>query len=240
MARIYLACDRAAFFATLPAGTGPDAPRGVDSRGDFRVDSRGGEGGVDFPLSETSSLAIRFGATMVHYFRERVDQETEEVNVIAMLNSLDLLIHLLGRPFLLLAMPTLSSLVLVILDYNVATVPRFHGRFRAWSATSTTKRCDRSPIARPASSPPSRSSKPSFSTAPTIPPFPRFPLLGGSELDLRFSLHRRFHRRFHGEFYWKFHWKFHRRFPRRFQWRSGFPRFPGFLVSGDGAAAASD
>ena len=126
MARIYLACDRAAFFASLPAGTGPDAPRGVDSRGDFRVDSRGGEGGVDFPLSETSSLAIRFGATMVHYFRERVDQETEEVNVIAMLNSLDLLIHLLGRPFLLLAMPTLSSLVLVILDYNVATVPRFH------------------------------------------------------------------------------------------------------------------
>ena len=236
MARIYLACDRAAFFASLPAGTGPDAPRGVDSRGDFRVDSRGGEGGVDFPLSETSSLAIRFGATMVHYFRERVDQETEEVNVIAMLNSLDLLIHLLGRPFLLLAMPTLSSLVLVILDYNVATVPRFHGRFRAWSATSTTKRCDRSPIARPASSPPSRSSKPSFSTAPTIPPFPRFPLLGGFELDLGFSLHRRFHRRFHREFYWKFHWKFH----RRFQWGSGFPGFPGFPVSGDGAAAASD
>ena len=236
MARIYLACDRAAFFASLPAGTGPDAPRGVDSRGDFRVDSRGGEGVVDLPLWESSSIAILFGETMVLYFRERVDQETEEVNVIAMLNSLDLLIHLLGRPFLLLAMPTLSSLVLVILDYNVATVPRFHGRFRAWSATSTMKRCDRSPIARPASSPPSRSSKPSFSTAPTIPPFPRFPLLGGSELDLRFSLHRRFH----GEFYWKFYWKFHRKFHRKFQWGSGFPGFSGFPVSGDGAAAASD
>lgn len=108
MARLYLALDRAAFFAqtpAFPAGSGPDA---------------------EFPLSETSSLAIRFGATLVHFFRERVEQETEEVNVVAMLNSLDVLVHLLGRPFLLLAAPTLASLLLVILDYNVAPVPRFH------------------------------------------------------------------------------------------------------------------
>ena len=82
------------------------------------------EGCADFPLEATSSLALRFGTALVRFFRERVEQESEESNVVAMLNALDLLAHLLGAPFLRLAMPTLSSLELLLLDYNAGSPRR--------------------------------------------------------------------------------------------------------------------
>lgn len=247
MARIYLAADRAAFFAAhpaaIPAGGSPTAPspRGCEvgaeeardpQRGRNPRGSECGEAGAgaDFPLSETTSLAIRFGATLVHVFRERVDQESEEVNVIAMLNSLDLLVHLMGKPFLALALPTLSSLLLVILDYNVSTVPRFHSRSPLSSDTSTTKRFGPCPIARPASSPPSLSSRPSSSTEPTFPTFPPFPLFGGYQLDIGFSL---------SEFQWN-RWKLWSQWSQWSQWSLGFHGFPSFSASGLGAAAAAD
>ena len=72
------------------------------------------------------SQALRFASAMLSFFRERLDHETDEATAQTILNVVNYFVRVIGSPFLALAFPSLSSVLLVVLDYNVvSTFPFF-------------------------------------------------------------------------------------------------------------------